>query len=238
MQAVQYLVQTVLQATPNGDSTELQPFLQQGNNVFHLWALVHADHVEVNPIVLLKIGGGEQVGHDAIGVNPVGTRHDNDAGWVLMIRLVPKVNHHGQLLLLHLCRNLFEDLRARDLVGQRVDHDLSALDGVGRAGLQGATSGPVELQDFVLGRDDLGFRGEIRALDDLVNVLGSRLRVVQQVNAGIGHFIEVVWRNIRRHTHGDTAAAIEQDVGQTGWQNLRLVQCAIEVGTPVDRTLA
>ena len=52
-----------LQAAPDSLEAELQPLFQQAAQVVDLRATTQADHVQVDAIVSLKIGSGEQVRH-------------------------------------------------------------------------------------------------------------------------------------------------------------------------------
>ena len=88
---------------------------------------VEADHGEVDPVGALEVGGGEEVGHQALDVDPVRARRDHQAGRVLVIRLVAQVLDHRQLLRLHLGGDLRQHLAARDLIGERGDHHVAVL---------------------------------------------------------------------------------------------------------------
>ncbi len=50
----------------------------------HPW-LGEADDVGVDPVAGLKIGSGEQVGHQFVGIDAIGARDDDDAARVLVI---------------------------------------------------------------------------------------------------------------------------------------------------------
>ena len=49
-----------------------------------------------------------------------------------------------------------------------------------------------------------------------------------------GYFTQVVWRDIRRHTNGDTGAAIDQEVGEARRQDDRLLGATVIVRREID----
>ena len=61
-----------------------------------------------------------------------------------------------------------------------------------------------------------------------------RLRIVDKVDNSTRNFTQIVWRNVRRQTDGDTGRAVEQQVWQAGWQYDRFVHRAVEIRCPVD----
>src|SRR5690606_15816710 len=121
VQPRQHLVQPELQTTAHGADPEAQPLAEQAVQPLDCRAPVGADDVHVDPVAVLQVGSGEQVLHQLVGIDPVGARHDDDAGGVLMIGLVPQVGNQWQLPGLHLCCDLFQYLGAGYLVRQRGD---------------------------------------------------------------------------------------------------------------------
>ncbi len=238
VQALLHLVQAELQAAAHGADAVDQPFAEQGAQVFHLRLAIQADDVAVDPVAGLQVGGGEQVGHQLVGIHPVGARDDHDAARVLVVRLVAQVGDHRQLLGLHLRGDLLQHLGSGDLVRQRGDHDIAVFHAVYGTHAHRTTAGFVDLQQVGLGRDDLGFGGEVRALDVLAELLDRGARLIEQAHAGRRHFPEVMRRHIGGHAHGDAGGAVEQQVGQARRQGGRLVQGAVEVRHPVHRALA
>ena len=71
MQTTQHTLKAVVKTALDGIATEYQPFRQDFQQVFHRRTVVEADHIEVNAIALLKIGGGEQVMHDLIEIHAI-----------------------------------------------------------------------------------------------------------------------------------------------------------------------
>ena len=63
MQALEHLIEAMLKATLDGLSPEANPITQQLIERSHTRSAVHADHVEIDPIITLEIRGGKQVTH-------------------------------------------------------------------------------------------------------------------------------------------------------------------------------
>ncbi len=112
VQAGQHLVETILQAAAHRLTAEAQPLGEDGLEIFHLGPVVQTQDVEVDPVVLLQVRGGEQVGHQPLHIHPVGARHDHQTGRVFVVRLIPQIGNHGQLFRNHLGGNLLHDLGA------------------------------------------------------------------------------------------------------------------------------
>ncbi len=103
----------------------------------------------------------------------------------------------GDLLLDHLDRGLIRELGDDDPVSGAALLDL----GHG-AHLDGAATGSVGVQD-ALAAEDLRARREVRTLDELHELVGRRLGVVQHVNGGVDHLAHVVRRDVGRHADRD-----------------------------------
>ena len=102
---------------------------------------------------------------------------------------------------------------------------------VARAHANGATAGLIEAYDLLTRCDNLRLSGKIGSLDVGTQLCHRRPRVLQKMDTGVDHFPEIVWRNIRGHADRNARGAIEQHVRQTGREDSRLVQCAVEVGS-------
>ncbi len=127
MQTIHHLLEPVFEPAGDGTGAELQPLGQQGAQVLDLRTAVEADDIEVDAVAALQVGGGEQVQHQRLHIDAVGTRHDHQPGRILMVRLVAQILHHGQLLVLHLVGDLLQHLGAGHLEGQRGDDDVTIL---------------------------------------------------------------------------------------------------------------
>ncbi len=80
----------------------------------------------------------------------------------------------------------------------------------------------------------VGKSGAGMIFDQLLDI---EIRVLQQRNAGIHHFAQVVRRDVGRHAHRDTGGAVHQQVGEARREHQRLVLGAVVVGPEIDRLL-
>ncbi len=90
---------------------------------------------------------------------------------------------------------------------------------------------------FVAEDDAAG--GEIRAFDELHEFFQADVveifPVVQQEDDGVGNLAQVVGRNVGGHADGNTARAVDQQIGQHRRQHCRLEQAIVEIAVPVHR---
>ena len=137
----------------------------------------------------------------------------------------------GDLLLNHLDRGLVRELGDDDAVA-----DASLLDLGDGPHLDGAAAGPVGVED-ALAPEDQRARREVGALDELHQVVGRGLGMVQHVDGGVDHLAHVVRRDVGRHAHGDALRPVDEQVGEARRQHHRLVRGAVVVGHHVDGLL-
>ena len=110
------------------------------------------------------------------------------------------------------------DRRAARLVRQLGDDDLDGallvlLDRRRGPHLHAAAAGAVGVDDPGPA-EDAGAGREVRPLDELHQVVGRGLRVVDQVDRGVDDLAEVVRRDVRGHADGDALAAVDEQVGE------------------------
>jgi hypothetical protein len=159
--------------------------------------------------------------------------HALAVGLVLQVRDVlqpPRADELGDLL---------REPRLVDLVRQlRHDHALAPLAGLldarDGADLDGAAPGQVRVLDALLA-EDVGARGEVRALDELHQVLRRRIRVVEEVHGRVDDLAEVVRRDVRRHPDGDAVATVDQQIREPAGEHERLLLVPVVVRDEVDR---
>ena len=96
-----------------------------------------------------------------------------------------------------------------------------------------AAAGAVALAHAGQAVDRAGGR-EVRRRDDLHQLLERGVAVLQQVQAGVDHLVEVVRRDVGGHAHRDAGRAVDQQVGQPRRQHQRLFLGAVVVGAEVD----
>ncbi len=237
VQATLDLFQAMGEAAGHGGTAELQPLAEQHLQVLHLRTPVQPDHVEVDPVAALQVGGGEQVAHQLFGIDAVGTRHQHHPHRVGMVGFVADVFQPRQLLGAHLRCDLLDHLRRRDLERQRVDDDVGAVLEERRARAHAAVAGFVHGAQVGGRGDDLGRARVIRALHVFEQVADAGLWIIQQVQQRADDLVEVVRRYVGGHADGNAGGAVEQQVRQACRHPGRLFQGAVEVRGPVGGAL-
>ena len=104
------------------------------------------------------------------------------------------------------------------------------------AHLHRAATGAVGVDDAGATEDARPGR-EVGPLDELHEVVGGRLRVVDQVQHGVDDLAEVVGRDVRRHADRDALAAVDEQVREPRRQHQRLLRGAVVVRDHVDGVL-
>ena len=237
MQTRQHFIEAELQTTTNGFGAVREPFAQHHLQVFHLWTTIQTNHVHINAEVLFQIGGGKQVRHHRIGVHPVRLRHDDQTGGVFVVGFIAQVGDQRQFFRLHLSGNLLQNFGTGHLMRQCGNDDIAIFNGIDRAHFHTATAITVDFAQVVARRDDFCLSREIGRGYVLAQGFDAGLRIIQQMNTGAGDFADIVRRNIRCHTHGNTGGAIKQNIRQTRRQSAGLVHGAVKVRLPLHRAL-
>ena len=210
----------------------VQHFLQrqQLGLAVHQRHHVHAEHrLERRQLVELV--------EDDLGVL-VALQLDDDAQAVL-VRLVAQLRDTLDRLLPHEVRYALEQAGLVDLVGQLRDDDRLATALVDLLEL-GAGADVDPTAAGLVGKDDLGGtvddagRREIRTRHQLHQLDETEVRVVDQRDAGVDDLAEVVWRDIGRHADRDSRGTVDQQVGNPGRQDGRLVLAVVIVCREID----
>ncbi len=175
--------------------------------------------------------------HHLIHIHTIRARYHHQTGRVLVIRLVTQVVHHRQLFIAHLGSDLLQHPRPGNLVRQGGNHHRTVLFFPHRAHAHGAATVLVNFADLSPGGDDLCFGRVVRPLDDIQQLIEGGLRLVDERNGRLGHFAQVVRRNVRRHANGDPGGAVQQNVWQASRQHFRLLHRAVKVRHPINRPL-
>ena len=123
-------------------------------------------------------------------------------------------------------------------MGQGGDDDGAVLAAVHRPRLDAAAAGLIQGADVLRRRHDQRLGREVRPLEVRHDVVQLGLGRIEQVNAGVHHFVHVVRRDVGGHAHRDAGAAIEQQHRHLRREQHRLLQGAVEVGREVHRALA
>ena len=90
---------------------------------------------------------------------------------------------------------------------------------------------------LLLVAEDRAAGREVRALDELAQVVGGELRVVDERDRGVGDLAEVVGRDVGGHPDRDARRAVDEQVRELGRQDRRLLLGAVVVVLEVDRVL-
>ena len=180
----------------------------------------------------------EQVQHDLrVGV---ALELDDEARGVAR-RLVAHVADAFDLAVVDQLGDLLADHLDRGLVRHLGDRDahvaLAALLDLGdRAHLDGAATGRVGVVDPAAPEDQRAGR-EVGTLHELHEVDDRRVGVLEQVLHRVDHLPEVVRRDVRRHTDGDPASSVDQEVGKSRGEHDGLDGVAVVGGREVDGVL-
>ena len=238
MKPVAYLAETEFESPAYCLETVLEPLLQHLAQVLDLGPAVDANHVEVDAVGTLEIGRGKQVRHHPFDIDTVGTGHDHETRRVLVIGFITQVLDPGQLLVAHLRGDLLKHTGTGNLVGKLIDDHFTLQVLPAGSHAHRSVAALVDLQQFIAWRDDL-CPGRVVGTQYVFAELGNCcLRLLDETNTGRGYFTQVVRRNVRRHTDGNTCRTVEQDIGNPGRQGPWLLHGAVEVGLPFNRSLA
>ena len=85
--------------------------------------------------------------------------------------------------------------------------------------------------------DDDAAGREVRALDEVEELLVGGARVLDQMQAGVAELVDVVRRDVGRHADGDAGRAVGEQVREGGGQHHRLLLGAVVVVAEVDGVL-
>ena len=105
-----------------------------------------------------------------------------------------------------------------------------------RPQLDRAPSGAQGVQDSLATQDERAGR-EVRALDELHQVVRRGVRVLEQVGGGVDDLTQVVRRNVGGHAHGDALGAVDQHVRKARREDRGLFGRGVVVGDEVDGLL-
>ncbi len=156
---------------------------------------------------------------------------------------VADVLEEGELLLLQELGHALDQLRLRDLVGDLGDDDLvgAALQllllPLG-ADAEGAAAGAVGLDDGLAGFDHRAAGREVRALDEVDQLVDPGVGEFEEVAERVADLGDVVRRDVGGHADRDALRAVGQQVREGGGEDRRLLLGAVVVGAEVDGVLA
>ena len=135
-------------------------------------------------------------------------------------------DHAAVAALLHAVRELGDD--------DRVLPSAQLLDVRAGAHDDPAAAGSVRVADARPADDD-GAGREVRALDELHEVLDARGRLVDERDDRVDRLGEVVRRDVRGHSDRDARRSVDEQVREAGRKHLRLAARLVVVRAEVDR---
>ena len=213
----------------------LQEDLDQILQVAQLGLTIHQRH-HVHAEGVLQLGLLVQVvQHHLRHFAALEFDHQAHAG---LVGLVLDVADAFDFLLVHQLGHTLLQRLFVDLIGQLINDDGLALATIDVLKVHlgthhhATTAGAITFLDAVDAVDDAG-GGEIRRWHDFHQIVHAGFWVVQQVQACIHHFIQIVRRNVRGHAHGNTGRAVHQQIGQAGWKRQRFAFGAVIVGAEI-----
>ena len=155
------------------------------------------------------------------------------------IRFVADVGNAFEPLVVHHLGDGFEQLAFVDLIRQLVDDDRLTVAFFHifkmrtRTHDHAATAGAVALTHAADAINNTG-SWEIRCRDDLDQLVYGGFGIFQQMQTAFDDFAQVVWRDVGRHTDGNTGGAIDQQIRDACRQNQRFTFVTIVVRTEID----
>ena len=167
---------------------------------------------------------------------------DDDAGLVIAVRLVVEALDALELVVLDELGDVGEQARLVHLVGQLAHDDLFlAVGGLLEVHLgahhDAAVAGAVD--DGQVTRVDHSPGWEVGALDDLGQLFGGGLRLIDETGDPVADLAEVVRRNVGRHADRDARGPVDEQVGNQrghhgGFEDVRIGQIRLR---HIDRLL-
>ncbi len=155
--------------------------------------------------------------------------------------LIAHIHQLGHLALPDHLSDPLHEVGLVQRIGQGMHHQEVAaadlLSGVLAAHRDRATAGIVDLLQLLAGVDDAPPGREVRALDLAAELGVGHVVLIDDQQAGIDDFLEVVGRNPGGHAHGDAFRTVHQQLRKPGGQHHRLVGLAVVIGAVVDRVL-
>ena len=260
MDAPFHRVQAVLQPARYGGDAVVQPFLQDGFQVFLRRAVVRAHHHQIHGNVAFQSGLRHQCVHEMLRFDAAGFRFENQADGVFAVAVVAhffnQIQHElfgvdlvlAQLLFagfglgIGLLFDFGQDFGGR-CVGRQLRYDDAPLparhfvDFVPRTHAQAAFAGFVYLLHVFGRRDDVSAAGKIGRGDVCHQICRAQIRIFQQGDGGLGDFGQVVGRDFGGHAHGNAAGAVEQHHGQACGQQHGFFLRAVIIGHEIDCAL-
>ena len=78
---------------------------------------------------------------------------------------------------------------------------------------------------------------KVRPRNDFDELFGCNRRVFDEGQAAVDHFAQIVRRNVGCHANRNAARAIDQQIGEAGWQNRRFAPRSVVIVLKINRVL-
>ena len=233
MELVLLLPQHEVDPPPDGLRPPRAPLLQKLAHAQH--SRHPADkHVEVAAARVLQSGLAEELCHQLGGVRaPLEVDGQLQAG---AVRLVPHVGDLPDLSRLDELRHLVEDGVGVGGIGDLVDLDQVPLFDVAPSGphLHAAAPGAVDLLQRRRVADQLAAGGKVGGEE---RVRQGAVRIFQIRGGGLADLLQVEAAELGGHAHGDAAVGGDEDIGERGGQERRLLHGVVVVIHKVHRVV-
>jgi len=211
----------------------------EGVDDAHFARLAVDDGEHDDPEIHLHLRVFVQVIQDNFGIfAALELQHDAQA---FAVALVADVGDALDFFLVDELGDLFDQAGLVHLVGQLGDDDGLAVlldlfgEGAG-ADLERAAAFGVVVDDALASEDDAA-GGEVRAGGQLEDFRHRGGGVLHEGDGGVDHLPEVVGRDAGGHADGDALAAVDEQVGEAGRENLGLDFAVVVVGAEIDGLL-
>ena len=156
-----------------------------------------------------------------------------------LVGLVLDVADAFYFFLMYQLGNALEQGLFVDLIGQLIHDDGLALAFVDvfkvalGAHDHASAAGAVALAHALHAVNDAGSR-KVWGRHNFHQLIHRSLRVAQQVQAGVDHFVQVVWWDVGGHAHRNTARAVNEQIGQARWQHQGFFFRAVVIGAEIN----
>ena len=171
--------------------------------------------------------------------NGILLQFDDDIDRAVAVGAVMHVRDFRKLLFANEFSELLHQVRSVDLIGNLGDDDRTlpvlAFDNLMLcANSEASSSGFIRVNNSLATHDDAPGR-EVGAGENLHELFGGHVRVVEHQARSVDGLAEIVRGDIRRHADGDAVRSVNQEVRETRRQHLRLLQTLVVVRTPIHR---
>ena len=233
VQALGLFAQVKVNAATRGRNTPLDPLVQNLAHA-HNTGIAVDEHVEVARERILQRGRAIELGHELVGVDAA-LKVDGDAQ-TRKVGLVADVGDLLDLALLGELDDAFDDDIGLGGVGDLVHLDDALFGNPAPAGanLEAAKTGLDDLLHLLAAVDNLAAGREIGHGHVLEQVA---VGVLQVVHRGGADLVEVEAADIGRHSDADALVGRDEDVGERGGQQTRLLHGTVVAVNEVDRVL-